>query len=153
MSKYIKYMNTHIWEVVSVLEKLFLFNISKYLKYMNTRIWKVFFILIKNIFILVDHVLNTSNTWICVFGRYSLFWSKIFLFNMSKYLKYMNTRIWKVFFYFNQKYTYFGWPCQNTSNTWIRVFGRYSFFLIKNIFILVDHVLNTSNTWIRVFER
>ena len=35
---------------------------SKYLKYMNTRIWKVFFILIKNIFILVDHVLNTSNT-------------------------------------------------------------------------------------------
>ena len=72
-SEYLKYMNMCIWEVVSILEKIFLFNMSKYLKYMNTRIWKVFFILIKNIFILVDHVLNTSNTWIRVFGRYSLF--------------------------------------------------------------------------------
>ena len=66
------YMNTHIWEVVFILEKLFLFNMSKYLKYMNTRIWKVFFFFDQKYIYF---------GWPC-----------------SEYLKYMNTRIWEVFF-------------------------------------------------------
>ena len=45
---------------------------------------------------------------------------------MSKYLKYMYLR---GILYFDQKYSYL--TCPNTSNTWIRVFGRYSLFWSK----------------------
>ena len=111
MSKYLKYMNTRIWEVVSILEEIFLFNISKYLKYMNTRIWKVFFFFITNI------------GW----PKYSLFMYP----DMSKYPKYMNTRIWKVFFILIKNIFILVVHVLNTLNTWIRVFERYSLFWSK----------------------
>ena len=156
-------MNTRIWEVVYILVKIFLFNMSKYLKYMNTRIWEVVSILEKIfLFNMSKYQIYIYFGWPCSkylkymnthIWKVFFFLSKIYLFllTMSRYLKYMNTRIWEVFFILVEK-----------NNLYLHVqipqIHEYAYlegilYFIKKLFISFVHVLDTPNTWIRVFQR